>query len=93
MKRTIEKFAGYKRKYDELRDQLEREARQRAAAKRVTDMFGREERPRRRDGPGELESEIDRKNQDPVRGGKLTAKATDGGEEAGAVYAMSILSR
>ena len=64
MKRTIQTFAGHKRKYDELLDQTEREARQRAVAKRVNDMFGREERAKRRDELKELESELDKKNQD-----------------------------
>ena len=64
MRRTIQTFAGHKRKYDELLDQTEREARQRAAAKRVSEMSGRQERAKRRDGLKELESELDKKNQD-----------------------------
>jgi hypothetical protein len=39
-----------KRKYGELLNQTEREARQRAAEKRVNDMFGREERAGHREG-------------------------------------------
>ena len=66
LKRTIQTFAGHKRKYDELLDQTERETRQRATAKRANDMLGREERARRRDGLKELESELDKKNQDLV---------------------------
>ena len=67
MKRTIETFAGPKRKYDELLDQTEREAQQRAVAKRVNDMFGREERAKRRDRLKELESELNKKNQTLLR--------------------------
>ena len=43
---------------------MEREARHRAAAKRVNDMFGREERAKRREGLRELDSELDKKNRD-----------------------------
>jgi hypothetical protein len=64
LKRTIQTSAGHKRKYDELLDQTEREARLRAAAKRVNDMFGREERARRRDSLKVLESQLDKKTQD-----------------------------
>ena len=64
MTRKIQTLAGHKRKYNELLDQTEREARQRAAAKQVNDMFGREERAKRRDGLKELESELAKKSQD-----------------------------
>ena len=39
LKRMIQTFAGHKRKYNELPDQTEREARQRVAAKRVNDIW------------------------------------------------------
>lgn len=64
LKRTGQISTGHKRKYDELRDRIEREARLRAAAKRVNDTFEREERVRRRDGLKELENELDEKNRD-----------------------------
>ena len=51
LKRTAQTFAGQYREYDELVDQMEREARQRAATKRVTDMFRREERATRTGSP------------------------------------------
>ena len=53
-------------KYDELVDQTEQQVRQRAAAKRVNDVFGHEERARRRDGLKELESPLYTKNQELV---------------------------
>ena len=64
MTRKIQTLAGHKCKNDELLDQAEQEARQRAAAKRANNMFGREERARRRDGLKELETELDKKNQE-----------------------------
>ena len=64
LQRTIQTSAGHKRKYDELLDRTEREARLRAAAKRVNDTLGREEGARRRDGLKELENELDKNNQD-----------------------------
>ena len=66
LKGTIQTLAGHKRKYDELLDQREREERQRAEVKRVTQIFGREERARRRDELKLLESELDKKNQELV---------------------------
>ena len=63
-KKGIQTLAGHKRKYDELLDRTEREARQRAAARRFNDTGEREERARRRDGLKELESQLDKKNQD-----------------------------
>ena len=66
LNRTIHTSAGHKHKYDELLDQTEREARQRAAAKRINDMFAGEEQARRRDALKVLESELDKKNQDLV---------------------------
>jgi hypothetical protein len=44
LKRTIQTSAGHKRKYGELLDRTEREARLRAEAKRVTEKLEREER-------------------------------------------------
>ena len=90
-KRTIQTLAGHKRKYDELRDQTEREAQLRAATKRANDMFGREERAKRRDGLKELESQLDKKNRDLATA--QNSLRTDGGEEAGAVFGVSNLSR
>ena len=50
LKRTIQTSAGHKRKYDELLDRTEREARLRAQAKWVAEKLEREERTKRRDG-------------------------------------------
>ena len=75
MKRTIQTLAGHKRKYDELLDQKEREARQRAEAKRVTQMFGREERARRRDGLKQLESKLEERTQELVTAQRLLRRA------------------
>jgi hypothetical protein len=65
-KRTTQTSAGHKRKYDELLDRTEREARLRAEAKRVTEKLGREERTKRRDGLKMLQSELDKKTQELV---------------------------
>ena len=46
LKRMIQTFAGHKRKCDLLLNQTEREALQRALAKRVTEKVGRDERAR-----------------------------------------------
>ena len=43
LKRTIFTFTGHKRKYDELLAQTERQAKHRATAKPVNELFGREE--------------------------------------------------
>jgi chromosome condensin MukBEF ATPase and DNA-binding subunit MukB len=64
LQRRIQTSAGNKRKYDELLDRTEREAQLRAAAKRVNDMFRREERTKRRDGLKVLHNELDKKTQD-----------------------------
>ena len=86
-KRTIQTLAGHKRKYDELRDQTEREAQLRAATKRDNDMFGREEQAKRRDGLKELESQLDKENQDPataqssLRGERMEVKRLERGLE------------
>ena len=74
LKGMIRTYAGHKRKYDERLDQTEQQARQRAAAKRVNDMFGREERARRRDGLKELESQLYTNNQELVTAQSLLLK-------------------
>lgn len=66
LKGMIQTLAGHKRKYNELLDQTEWEERQRVEPKRVTQMHGREERARRRDGLKELECQLAKKNQDLV---------------------------
>jgi asparagine synthetase B (glutamine-hydrolysing) len=66
LKRTIQTSAGHKRKYDELLDRTEREARLRAEAKRVAEKLEREERTKRRDGLKGLQSELDKKTQELV---------------------------
>ena len=50
--------------YDGLFAETEQEKRQRAQAERIMQLFGREERARRRDGLRELESQLDKNNQD-----------------------------
>ena len=61
---TIQSLAGHKRKYEELVDQTEREAMQRVRAKRASELAGREDRVRRRDGLRALESQLDEKTRE-----------------------------
>jgi rubrerythrin len=61
---TIQSLTGHKRKYEELLDQTEQEARQRAQAKRVSELVGREERAKRRDGLRALGSQLNEKTRE-----------------------------
>ena len=67
MKKRIQILVGYKRKYDKLLDHMEREARQRVEAKRIIQMFGREDRARQRDGFKLLESQLEETTQELVK--------------------------
>jgi hypothetical protein len=93
LKRTVQTFAGHKRKYDELLDRMARKERQRAEAKRVTKTFEREERVRRRDGAQVLQSELDEKTRELVAVRGSLRRGTNGGEESEGVFGMSNWSR
>ena len=80
LKRTIQSLTGHKRKYEELLDQTDREARQRAQAKRNSGTGGREERTRPREGLRALEGQLSNKtrelaaSQDSLRREQVYAK-------------------
>lgn len=87
LRRTIQSLTGHKRKYEELLDQTDREARQRAQAKRISGTVGREQRTRRREGIRALDGQLSNKTrelaaaQDSLRMEQVNAKGLKGSLE------------